>query len=174
MIVGFLFLNRFELDMLVEAAKSATKRAEKLMKKINEGSIDLDEPIEIDDYLTRKMTTYYIVVIDFLNLALNFVFFASETAMNVRCIEKLYGDHGLDAMDVLRRKPEAALPVLLSRLKQKLEEWDQCRIDFNKVWCDVYAKNYHKSLDHRSFYFKQQDMKNLSSKGMLICYTGLY
>lgn len=35
----------------------------------------------------------------------------------------------------------------------------------NKVWNDVYARNYHKSLDHRSFYFKQQDKKSLSVKG---------
>ncbi|KAJ4765389.1 paired amphipathic helix Sin3-like protein [Rhynchospora pubera] len=131
--------DRFELDMLVESAKSAIKRVEKLIKKMNEGSIDQDEPIDIEDYLTP---------------------------MNMRCIEKLYGDHGLDAIEVLRRKPEAALPVLLGRLKQKLEEWNQCRIDFNKVWADVYAKNYHKSLDHRSFYFKQQDMKNLSCKAL--------
>ena len=27
----------------------------------------------------------------------------------------------------------------------------------NKIWRDVYKDNYHKSLDHRSFYFKQVD-----------------
>ena len=37
----------------------------------------------------------------------------------------------------------------------------------NKVWRKVYEQNYHKSLDHRSFYFKQVDKKNLSTKGML-------
>jgi len=39
------------------------------------------------------------------------------------------------------------------------------RLEMNKVWNDVYARNYHKSLDHRSFYFKQQDKKSLSVKG---------
>jgi paired amphipathic helix protein Sin3a len=34
------------------------------------------------------------------------------------------------------------------------------------IWNDVCAKNYNKSLDHRSFYFKQADKKNLSGKGM--------
>jgi exonuclease VII small subunit len=43
--------------MLVESAKSAIRRIEKLMKKMNEGSIDLDEPIEIEEYLTRKIMT---------------------------------------------------------------------------------------------------------------------
>lgn len=86
-------------------------------------------------------------------------------ALNLRCIERLYGDHGLDVMDVLRKNAPLALPVILTRLKQKQEEWARCRSDFNKVWAEIYAKNYHKSLDHRSFYFKQQDTKSLSTKG---------
>ncbi|XP_071927968.1 paired amphipathic helix protein Sin3-like 3 [Coffea arabica] len=89
------------------------------------------------------------------------------TALNLRCIERLYGDHGLDVMDVLRKNAPLALPVILTRLKQKQEEWAKCRSDFNKVWAEIYAKNYHKSLDHRSFYFKQQDTKSLSTKALL-------
>ena len=34
----------------------------------------------------------------------------------------------------------------------------------NKIWRDVYKDNYHKSLDHRSFYFKQLDKKGLTAK----------
>ncbi|GLU03025.1 hypothetical protein SLE2022_202450 [Rubroshorea leprosula] len=89
------------------------------------------------------------------------------TALNLRCIERLYGDHGLDVMDVLRKNAPLALPVILTRLKQKQEEWARCRADFNKVWAEIYSKNYHKSLDHRSFYFRQQDSKNLSTKALL-------
>lgn len=68
-------------------------------------------------------------------------------------------------MDVLKKNAHLALPVILTRLKQKQEEWARCRSDFNKVWAEIYSKNYHKSLDHRSFYFKQQDTKSLSTKG---------
>src|SRR4051812_25917905 len=92
--------------------------------------------------------------------------FSWSLALNMRCIERLYGDHGLDVMDVLRKNASLALPVILTRLKQKQEEWLRCRADFNKVWAEIYAKNYHKSLDHRSFYFKQQDTKSLSTKGI--------
>lgn len=87
-----------------------------------------------------------------------------SAALNLRCVERLYGDHGLDVMDILRKNPAHALPVILTRLKQKQEEWTRCRSDFNKVWADIYAKNHYKSLDHRSFYFKQQDSKTLSAK----------
>uniref|UniRef100_A0ACD6AMR1 Uncharacterized protein n=1 Tax=Avena sativa TaxID=4498 RepID=A0ACD6AMR1_AVESA len=132
--------DRFELDMLLESVNAATKRVEELIEKMQDNSLKPESPIRIDEHLTP---------------------------LNLRCIERLYGDHGLDVMDVLRRNASVALPVILTRLKQKQEEWSRCRSDFNKVWAEIYAKNYHKSLDHRSFYFKQQDSKNLSVKSLL-------
>ncbi|KAJ0754471.1 putative transcription regulator Others family [Helianthus annuus] len=132
--------DRFELDMLLESVKSTAKRAEELLNNINNKIISPDTPIRIEDHFP---------------------------ALNLRCMERLYGDHGLDAMETLRRNPSAALPVVLTRLKQKQEEWTKCKSDFNKVWADIYAKNHYKSLDHRSFYFKQQDSKNLSTKSLV-------
>ncbi|XAR64997.1 hypothetical protein NMG60_11008924 [Bertholletia excelsa] len=132
--------DRFELDMLLESVNVTTKRVEELLDKINNNTIRIDSPIRIEEQFT---------------------------ALNLRCIERLYGDHGLDVMDVLKKNAPLALPVILTRLKQKQEEWARCRADFNKVWAEIYAKNYHKSLDHRSFYFKQQDSKNLSTKALL-------
>ncbi|KAL8506780.1 hypothetical protein ACS0TY_017612 [Phlomoides rotata] len=67
-------------------------------------------------------------------------------------------------MDAMRKNAPLALPVILTQLKQKQGERERCRVDFNKVWAEIYAKNYHKSLDHRSFYFKQQYSKNLTAK----------
>ncbi|KAK6931145.1 Histone deacetylase interacting domain [Dillenia turbinata] len=132
--------DRFELDMLLESVNVTTKRVEELLDKINNNTIRTDIPIRIEEHLT---------------------------ALHLRCIERLYGDHGLDVMDVLKKNASLALPVILTRLKQKQEEWARCRADFNKVWAEIYAKNYHKSLDHRSFYFKQQDTKSLSTKALL-------
>ncbi|KAG9134469.1 hypothetical protein Leryth_019931 [Lithospermum erythrorhizon] len=132
--------DRFEMDMLLESVTSTIKRVEELLDKINDNAIDIDPPILIEDHFT---------------------------ALNLRCIERLYGDHGLDVMDVLHKNAPLALPVILTRLKQKQEEWARCRSEFNKVWAETYSKNYHKSLDHRSFYFKQQDTKGLSTKALL-------
>ncbi|XP_077237908.1 paired amphipathic helix protein Sin3-like 3 [Tasmannia lanceolata] len=132
--------DRFELDILIESANATTKRVEELLEKMHDNTIRVENPIRIEDHFT---------------------------ALNIRCIERLYGDHGLDVMDVLRKNAGLALPVILSRLKQKQEEWTRCRSDFNKGWAEIYAKNYHKSLDHRSFYFKQQDTRSLSAKALL-------
>ncbi|XP_072965914.1 paired amphipathic helix protein Sin3-like 4 [Typha angustifolia] len=132
--------DRFELDMLLESVNVTTKRVEELIEKMQDNSVKPESPIRVEDHFT---------------------------SLNLRCIERLYGDHGLDVMDVLRKNASLALPVILTRLKQKQEEWSRCRSDFNKVWAEIYAKNYHKSLDHRSFYFKQQDTKSLSTKALL-------
>ncbi|KAL7611565.1 hypothetical protein Lser_V15G07715 [Lactuca serriola] len=129
--------DRFELDMLLESVSSTIKRAEELLNGINDRSIGTDAPIRMEDHFS---------------------------VLNLRCIERLYGDHGLDVMDTLRKNLPVALPVVLIRMKQKQEEWTKCRSDFNKVWADIYSKNHYKSLDHRSFYFKQQDSKNLNPK----------
>ncbi|KAL0431680.1 UNVERIFIED_CONTAM: Paired amphipathic helix protein Sin3-like 2 [Sesamum radiatum] len=88
--------DRFELDMLLESVGSTAKRAEELLNSINNNSIGSDSPIRVEDHFT---------------------------ALNLRCIERLYGDHGLDVMDILRKNPSVALPVILTRLKQKQEEW---------------------------------------------------
>lgn len=132
--------DRFELDMLLESVNATTKRVEELLEKMQDNTIKPESPFRIEDHFS---------------------------SLNLRCIERLYGDHGLDVMDVLRKNASLALPVILTRLKQKQEEWSRCRADFNKVWAEIYSKNYHKSLDHRSFYFKQQDTKNLSAKVLL-------
>ncbi|KAL9273263.1 Paired amphipathic helix protein Sin3-like 3-like protein, partial [Drosera capensis] len=97
----------FELDILLESANAAIRRVEELLDKFNRNVIRTDIPIRIEEHLT---------------------------ALHLRCIERLYGDHGLDVMEVLRKNAALALPVILTRLKQKQEEWTRCRADFNKVW----------------------------------------
>ncbi|GJR10891.1 paired amphipathic helix protein Sin3-like protein 2 isoform X1 [Tanacetum coccineum] len=37
------------------------------------------------------------------------------------CMERLYGDHGLDVTETLHRNPSVALPVMLTRLQQNQE-----------------------------------------------------
>ncbi|KAJ7557028.1 hypothetical protein O6H91_05G109100 [Diphasiastrum complanatum] len=131
--------DRFALDMLLESIAITGKRVGEMIENI----LDLTRPesqFSLDEHLS---------------------------AMNLRCIEMLYGDHGLEVIDSLRKAPAAALPVVHTRLRQKHAEWLRNRMDMNKVWAEIYSKNHHKSLDHGSFYFKQQEQKSLSMKGLL-------
>ena len=57
--------------------------------------------------------------------------------------------------------------MLLARLKQKDEEWRRARLELSKGWKEVMEKNYAKSLDHRSFYFKQADRKATAPKALI-------
>jgi paired amphipathic helix protein Sin3a len=59
------------------------------------------------------------------------------------------------------------IPVIIPRLKQKDIEWKKIRSDQKRTWLDVCQKNFNKSLDHRSFYFKQDDKKKLGNKALL-------
>ena len=132
--------DRFELDMLLESTAVTAKLVGEYSDKQAEAAAKQEPPTTVDEYLSP---------------------------INVRCIERIYGDHGLDIIDALRKNTVKAMPVIHSRLKQKQEEWTKCRTDMNKVWAEVYAKNCYKALDHRSFYFRQQDKKALSTKGLL-------
>ena len=53
-------------------------------------------------------------------------------AINLRCNERIYGDHGVDVVDLLRENPTVALPVVLPRLQQRQDEWSVCRAEMNK------------------------------------------
>ncbi len=58
-------------------------------------------------------------------------------------------------VDLLKKNPAVAAEVVLGRLMQKVEEWQADKRKMTEVWQKMYDANYHKSLDHRSFYFKQ-------------------
>lgn len=70
-------------------------------------------------------------------------------------------------MDLVKKNPGTAIPVVLSRLQQKDSEWRKVKQDMKPLFGKVFQQNYHKSLDHRSFYFKQTDKKTLGHKSMI-------
>ncbi|OAE28655.1 hypothetical protein AXG93_1335s1470 [Marchantia polymorpha subsp. ruderalis] len=129
--------DRFELDMLLESTNVTARRVTELLETLEDPSLS---KLNFEDHLTP---------------------------INFRCIERIYGKHGLEVVDQVRRNDSVALPIILNRLKQKQDEVSSFRTKMNEVWAEVYAKNYHKSLDHRSFYFKQQDKKSLSTKVLI-------
>mmetsp|Transcript_15747 Transcript_15747/g.27617 ORF Transcript_15747/g.27617 Transcript_15747/m.27617 type:complete len:2133 (+) Transcript_15747:330-6728(+) len=87
--------------------------------------------------------------------------------VHFRAIERIYGDHGAEVVEQVKVNPSVAIPVVLTRLKQKDEHWRRARLEMNKIWREVCEKNYLKSLDHRSFNFKQLDKREWSSKIIL-------
>lgn len=127
--------DRFELDLLLEWMHSAAKNVENLMIKVAGQNQDDEETskIKIEGHLRIS---------------------------DLRCIERLYGEHGLDVMDDLHKIPETALPVILKSLKQKVVELVECRSERNKIWAPVCAKSHNKlQTMHRVLqYFKREDL----------------
>ena len=87
--------------------------------------------------------------------------------LHLKAIARVYGEYGSQVLELLKKNPGGAIPVVLRRLKQKDQEWRRARVELVKVWKDTQAKNYAKSLDHRSFYFKSADKRALTVKGLL-------
>ncbi|KZT20179.1 hypothetical protein NEOLEDRAFT_1182706 [Neolentinus lepideus HHB14362 ss-1] len=89
-------------------------------------------------------------------------------SIHQRVIKKIYGrEPGLDVIQAMQDSPALAIPVVLGRLKQKEEEWKRAQREWNKVWREVDARNYEKSLDHQGITFKMNDKKATSTKAFL-------
>ena len=71
-----------------------------------------------------------------------------SSSLYERIIKKIYGrDQGLEAIQALYDSPAIAAPIILNRLKQKDEEWRRAHREWNRVWREVDAKNFYRSLD---------------------------
>lgn len=91
----------------------------------------------------------------------------SLSTIHLRSIARVYGTKASVMLELLRKHPAGAIPVILQRLKQKDLEWRKARQQLNRHWKAVMERNYHKSLDHRSFYFKQRDKKATMAKSLV-------
>ncbi|KAJ3720137.1 hypothetical protein C8R42DRAFT_672803 [Lentinula raphanica] len=92
----------------------------------------------------------------------------SAKAIHHRVVRKIYGrEVGTEVLACMQESPAHAIPVVLGRLKQKEEEWKRAQREWNKVWREVDARNYAKSLDHQSVNFKAADKKLLTTKAFV-------
>eukprot|EP00180_Rhodochaete_pulchella_P001140 Plantae.Rhodophyta-Rhodochaete_pulchella.ctg1955.p1 GENE.Plantae.Rhodophyta-Rhodochaete_pulchella.ctg1955~~Plantae.Rhodophyta-Rhodochaete_pulchella.ctg1955.p1 ORF type:complete len:806 (+),score=140.93 Plantae.Rhodophyta-Rhodochaete_pulchella.ctg1955:54-2420(+) len=132
--------DRYELDMVIETNSSTIQKLEPIAATIAK--------------LTAEDKKRYALADGALG------------AVHFRAIERIYGENGVEIVEQVRINPSVAVPVVLTRLKQKDEQWRKARLEMNKIWREVCEKNYYKALDHRSFIFKQTDKKELNSKSL--------
>lgn len=84
-----------------------------------------------------------------------------------RVIMKLYGrEKGTNVVKGLFDQPWEAVPVLLGRLKAKLEEWKAAQREWEKVWRDQTQKIFWKSLDHQGISQKASDKRQYQPKNI--------
>lgn len=86
-------------------------------------------------------------------------------AIYERVIRKVYGiDAGNEVIRSLQESPGVAIPVVLTRLKRKDEEWRRAQREWNRTWREIDAKNFYKALDHQGITFKPNDKKTITAK----------
>ena len=132
--------DRFEIDMVLETTKACVAKLQAYEEEL--------KAISEDDRENAHMPEGYL------------------GQVSERAILRIYGDRGSDMLYLVKTAGHVTIPVVLKRLLQKQDEWQELKDEMLPVWTDVYAKNYAKSLDHQSFYYKQMDKKALSVKGM--------
>ena len=92
---------------------------------------------------------------------------ASE-AIPKRVILKIYGrEVGNRVLEDMYARPAQVMPIVLDRLKQKLEEWKQVQREWEKVWRDQINKQFYKSLDHQGIAQRNADKKNFQHKTLV-------
>jgi paired amphipathic helix protein Sin3a len=92
----------------------------------------------------------------------------SGKSIHHRVVKKIYGrEAGMEVIVCMQDTPALAIPVVLQRLKQKEEEWKRAQREWNKVWREVDARNYTKSLDHQGIFFKMTDKKTITTKAFV-------
>lgn len=88
-------------------------------------------------------------------------------ALHLSTVSRLYGEHGIEVLDLMRKNPAATIPVVLKRLRQKEREWRTSREKAKSAWKELAQRNFHRSLDHRSHHFRREDKRNTSSRALL-------
>lgn len=139
----FLFMaedDHFELDMIMDQNSSAIKALRPLVEEISE----LPEESKANWQLPE----------------------GALRAFHYRAVHRVYGEGATQMLGLLKQNPAVALPTILPRLEQKAEEWAETKKEMMAHWQTIFKENYQKSLDHRSFYFKQAEKKNLTPKLM--------
>lgn len=131
--------DRFELDLLIEQNLSAIRSIEPLLRSIQA------QPNATTQVLHQLLDSQLDI-------------------LHVRAIERLYAERGPDVVEAMYANPAGVLPVILQRFREKASELTQDKVESNKVWKKIFEQNYARSLDHQSFYFKQNEKKNLGAK----------
>lgn len=88
-------------------------------------------------------------------------------AIYQRVIKKVYDrQRGEKIIRDMFERPCQVLPIVLFRLKQKLEEWKACQREWDKVWREQMQRAYWRSLDHQSIATRQTDKKLFVAKNI--------
>lgn len=165
--------ERFELDMLIDGVAAAIARLEPVEEEIEAlrataGSAPGRTSATSAETSGEGATTAWSGSGDFSLPQFQYRLDRRTLGpLHFSTVSRLYGDHGPEVVDLLRKNPAMAVPVVLKRLRQKEEEWCAAREEAKSAWKEMVHKNFHKSLDHRTHQFRREDKRQTSNRVLL-------
>jgi len=82
-----------------------------------------------------------------------------ERILRLKVIQKVYGNNA-EVIEIFKKTPVNVAKILADRVSTKLREIKETKFSqARKKWQENAQENFHRSLDHRSFYFKQYEKK---------------
>jgi paired amphipathic helix protein Sin3a len=146
---------------------------EEALHRIEEERHDYDFHIESGQRTIQLLEplvqqVYAMTETDRSNFKLLTGFGGASESIPKRVINKIYGrEAGGRILHELYTKPLAVMPIVLNRLKQKVEEWKATQREWEKVWRDQINKQFWKSLDHQGINIRSIDKKAFQSKQLV-------
>ncbi|KAF2858742.1 hypothetical protein K470DRAFT_300639 [Piedraia hortae CBS 480.64] len=90
-----------------------------------------------------------------------------SNAIYQRIIKKIYGpERGTKMIEELYNWPYSVIPVLVHRMKERLETWKTSQREWEKVWRDQTERVFYRSLDHQAGYHVRNDKRLFQTKSL--------
>jgi len=67
----------------------------------------------------------------------------------------------------LMKKPSVAVPLVLRRMRAKLDEWREAQKNYNRLWREQCDKNHAKWQQSQAASFRQVDGRQMRTKTLL-------
>lgn len=134
--------ERHDYDFNIEAASRTIQLLEPIATQLRRRTDEEQRAYQLPDGLGGQSNTIY-----------------------KRVIMKLYGrEKGIEVVDNLKERPYQVIPILLNRIKERLETWKMGQREWDKVWREQTQKMFWKSLDHQAVQAKNVDRRAFQSK----------
>ena len=90
------------------------------------------------------------------------------TNIRFKAIHETYEEVAEGMLENLCIQPLKTCELMLKRLRRNKQGSVQQKERNKVIWKELCENNFYKSLDHKSFYFRQSEKKNLNTKGNFI------
>lgn len=166
--------ERFELDMLIDGVAAVIARLEPVEEEIEAlratAESALGQSLEVSDETSGSGTSPTDGPERVVGSPPQFQYRLDRRtlgALHLSTLSRLYGEHGAEVLELLRKNPAVAIPVVLKRLRQKEQAWCAAREEAKTGWKELAQKHFHRSLDHRSHHFRREDKRHTSNRVLL-------